>query len=92
MLTEYYAHETFTANERFLWNALKFGTTGEVDSKEGEAQHEGLELAPPNCSEVGAPQGELNGAVGEALILQPLQQRPRPRLIFDIVFDDPFLD
>ena len=69
MLTEYYSHETATASERKLWNALKFGTTGEVNSKEGRAHGEGLLLPPPNCREVVTPQVELNGAMGEALIL-----------------------
>ena len=77
MLTEYHAHEMATATERTIRNALKFGTTGEVDSKEGRAQAEGMLLVPSNCSDVGAPQGELNGAVGEALIQQPPLQCPR---------------
>jgi len=63
-----------TAAERKLWNALKFWTTGEVNSKEGGAHGEGLELAPPNCSEVGTPPVELNGAVEEALIPQPVNE------------------
>ena len=62
---------SLSATERKLRNALKFGTTREVYSKEGEAIPEGLLLAPPNCSEVLAPQEELDGAVGEALVLQP---------------------
>jgi len=58
--------------ERCIWNALEFGTTGEVDSKEGGALAEGSLIPPPKGSEVGAPQIELNGAVEEALlILQP---------------------
>jgi len=60
---------TFT--ERPLWNALKFGTTREVDSKEGLAPAEGLIVDIPNYNEVGAPQVELNGAVGGALMQQP---------------------
>ena len=52
-----------TAMESKLFNALKFGTAGEVDTKEGRALAEGLLLPPPNGSEVGAPQVELNGAV-----------------------------
>jgi len=55
-----------TATERKLRNALKFGTAGEVDSKEGVAYAEGLELAPPNYSEVFAPPVDINGAVREA--------------------------
>ena len=43
-----------TLSERIIWNALKFGTTREVNTQEGRTQAEGLELAPPNCSEVGA--------------------------------------
>jgi len=38
-----------------LWNALKFGTAGEVESQEGYALSEGLIFATPNCSEVGSP-------------------------------------
>ena len=60
MLTEYHTHEMVTATERKLRNALKFGTSGEVDSKEGRADAEGLLVAPPNCSEVMALQVELN--------------------------------
>ena len=63
MLTEYHAHEMATATELSLRNALKFGTAGEVDSKEGVSQTEWLLFSPPNCSEVGAPQIELDGAV-----------------------------
>jgi len=74
VLTEYYTHEMVTVIERELWNALKFGTTREVDSKEGVAPAEHCLITTPNCSEVGAPQVELDGAVGEALILQPPQQ------------------
>ena len=81
-----------TATERMLRNALKFGTTGEVDSKEGVAPVERLKLAPPNRSEVVSPQLELNVAIGEALALQPRLQLRRTKLIFDVVFDDPFLD
>jgi len=43
MLAEYYTHEMGTAIERTLRNALKFGTTGEVNSKEGWETAEGLE-------------------------------------------------
>ena len=67
------------ARESKPWNALKFRTSCEVNSKEGVAIAEGLLLPPPNCSEVGAHQVELDGAVGEALILQPLPQRPRTK-------------
>jgi len=81
-----------TLTECMHQNALKFGTTGEVDSKEGVAFVEGLLLPPPNCSEVRAPQGELNGAVGEANILQPALQCVRTKLIFDVRIDNPFLD
>ena len=92
MLTEYHTHEMATASQRTLRNALKFGQSGEVDSKEAGAQAECLELAPPNCSEVGASQVELNGTVGEALVLHPARQCPRTKLIFDIRIDDQFLD
>ena len=81
-----------TALERKPWNALKFGTTGEVDSQEGVSFAEGLGVLQPNSSEVGTPQVELNSAVGEALFLQPLPQRLRTKLIFDVRIDDPFLD
>ena len=60
MLTEYHTHEMATASESTLWYELKFGTAGEVDSKEGGTQAEGLNVAPPNCSEVEAPQRELD--------------------------------
>jgi len=81
-----------TATERTLRNDLKFGTAGEVNSKEGRVQAKWFELAPPNCSEVGAPQVELNGAVGEALIHHPSLQYPRTKLIFDVRIDYPFFD
>jgi len=73
-------------------NALKFGTACEVDSKEGGAKAEGLIVAISKSSEVELPQGELNGAVGEALVLQPLQQCLRTKLIFDIRINNQFLD
>ena len=92
VLTEYHTHEIATVSERIIRNALKFWASGEVNSKEGVASDEGLLLPPTNCSEVGAPQGELNGAVGEALMQHPFQQRPRTKLIFDVGIDDPFLD
>ena len=72
-----------TVTERKRWNALKFGTTGEVNSKEGGAPAEGLLLAPPNCSEVGTPQVELDGAVAPHGS-QPIPQRPRTKKIFNI--------
>ena len=68
MLAEYHTHKMGTATERSIRNALKFGQSGEVDSKEGVAIAERLELTPPNCSEVGTHQVELDGAMGEALI------------------------
>jgi len=92
MLTEYHTHEMLTVTERELRNALKFGTTGEVNSKEGGAPAEGLLITPPNCNEVGKPQVELDGAVGEALIEQPPLQCLRTKLIFNVGIDDPFLD
>ena len=70
MFTEYHTLE-FAVSERHPWNALKFGTTSEVDSKEGEAIAEGLLVAPPNRNEVGTPQIELDGAVGEAPMIKP---------------------
>jgi len=81
-----------TYTERLLWNALKFWTAREVDSKEGLAHAEGLLVPPPNCSEVGTPQVELDGAVGEALIQQPYMQCIRTKLIFDVRINDPLLD
>jgi len=69
MLTEYVTLEMGTATERHKRNALKFGTSGEVDSKEGWAFAKGLVVVPPNCSELVAPQEKFNGSVGEALIL-----------------------
>jgi len=81
-----------TASERIPRNALKFGTYGEVNTKEGNEIAEGLLIAPPDCSEVGAPQVELDGAVGEALVLQPPLQCPRTKKFFDVRIDDPFLD
>ena len=80
-----------TGTERTPRNALKIGTTGEVDSKEGEARREGLNIVPPNYYEVKTPQVELNGAMG-ALIFQPPTQHPRTKLIFDVGIDYPFLD
>jgi len=69
VITEYYAHEMVTAKEHSLWNALKFRTSGEINSKEGVAIAEGTELLPPNCSEAGSHQVELDRGVGEPLIL-----------------------
>ena len=92
VLTEYHTQESVTESERHLRNALKFGQSGEVNSKEGRAPAEGLLLAPPNCSEVGTPQGELNGAMGEALVQQPPLQRLRTKLIFDVRIDNQFFD
>ena len=92
MLTEYHAYEMLTARERTLWNALKFRTTREVYSKQGVASVEWLIVAPINRSEVGTPQGELNGAVGEVLLPKPRPQTPQTKLILDVGFDDPFLD
>ena len=91
MFTEYRTYEMATVIERSRWNAHKFGTSGEVDSKEGVAIAEGLLAAPPNCSEVETPPVELNGAVGEALMMQPLRQCLRTTLIFDILFNVNFL-
>jgi len=68
-------------------NALKFETAGE-----GLAHAEGLELAPLNCSEVVVLQLELNGAVREAFITKPVPQCPRTELIFNVFFEDAFLD
>jgi len=82
-----------TARERKPWNALKLGTSREVYSKEGVALAEGLELVPPNCSEVGTPLVELDGAVGEALVTKPFLQRIfGVSKFFNIRIDDPFLD
>ena len=81
-----------TGTERALQNALKFGTTREVDSNEGGTHGEGLLFASPNCSEVEAPQEELDGAVEEAPIPYPRLQCQRTKLIFDVRIDDPFLD
>jgi len=92
MITEYHAHEMATISERCYWNALKFGQAGEVNSKEREAPIEGWFLAPPICNDVGTPQGELEGAVGDALIQQPAMQCPRTKLGFDVFFDDQFFD
>jgi len=92
VFAEYYHHEMAAGSERKLWNALKFGQSGEVNSKEGLAIVEGLELTPPNCSEAVTPQIELNGAVGEALILQPPPQRLRTKQFFDVRINNPFLD
>ena len=81
-----------TLIESKLRNALKFGTTGEVDPKEGAAIAEGLLVLQPDSSDAGAPPGELNRAVGEALIQHPEMQRLRTKLVFDVRIDDPFLD
>ena len=80
------------ARESMLRNALKFVTAREVDSKEGGAQAEELLLPPPNYSEIGTPQVEIDGAVREALVLQPPMQGVRTKLIFDVRIDNPFLD
>ena len=81
-----------TLSERKLRNALKFGTAGEVNSQEGRAIAERYVPGPPNNSAVGAPQVKLNGAVGEALVLQFSPQRERTNLIFNVRIDDQFLD
>ena len=92
MFTEYHINEMATERERILRNALKFGTSREVNSKEGGALAERSELAPPDCSEFRASQVNLNGAVGEVVILQPPHQCPRTKPLFDVRIDDPFLD
>jgi len=81
-----------TARERHLRNALKFGTSGEVNSQEGRALAKGRELAPTNFSEVGSSQVELKGAVREALVKQHPPQIHRKRCFSDVVFDNPFMD
>ena len=92
MLTEYHTHKMAKATKRSPWNALKFGTSGEVNSQEGRAPAEDCIVVPPNCSEFVTLQGELNGALGEALIPQPPQQCLRTKLIFDVRINYPFLD
>ena len=47
VLTEYCTHEMAKATESCPWNALKFGTSREVNSKEGRAHAEGFMFAPP---------------------------------------------
>ena len=81
-----------TLSERKLWNALKFGTTAEVNTKEGEAFVEGLPAVPPKCSEVGAPQGERDGATRKISVSNPTTQCPRTKLLFDILIEDDVLD
>ena len=81
-----------TQIERLPWNAFKFGTTREVDPKEGEAHAEGFLVAPPNSSEGLSPQVELNRAVREALVQQPPLQCTRTKLVFEARIDKPFLD
>jgi len=81
-----------TATKGLLRNALKFGTSGEVDSKEGVAPAEGYRLVPFNCIEVGSLQVELNGAVGEALVQQPPRQCLRTKLISNVRIDNPFFN
>ena len=92
MFAEYHPREMVTAAESKIRNALKFGTAGEVDSKEGLALAERLIVVPPNCSEVVAPQVELDGAVGRGPISKPPTQLPRMKLIFDVDIDDDFSD
>jgi len=92
VVTEYRPLEMATVSERSHRNALEFRTTREVNSQEGRAHAEGLLIPPPNRSELGAPQGELDGTIGKALVLQSPLQRPRTKLIFDVFFDHPFLD
>jgi len=81
-----------TGSERSHWNALKIGTSGEVNSKEGRAVGERLLDAPTKGNEAGTHQIELDGAVGEILVYQPPSQCLRTRLIFDVRIDNPFLD
>jgi len=50
----------------------------------------GLSAVSPNCSEVVARQVELDRPVGEALLLNPLPQRTRTKLIFDVDFRERF--
>ena len=60
MLTEYHTHEMATFTERHPSNALKFGTTGEVNSKEGRALVEGRFPILMVKIEVGTHQVELD--------------------------------
>ena len=92
VFTEYYTREMGTTTERIIRNVVKFGTSGEVDLKEGGVIAEGLLVAPPKCSEVEKYQVELNGAIGEALIQQPVPQHQRTKLFFDVKIDNQFLD
>ena len=59
-------------NWKELWRAARSSRITSIleekSTKEGRKQVEGLLVAPPNCNEVGAPQVELNGTVGEAPI------------------------
>ena len=81
-----------TTTKRNLRNALKFGTTREVNPKEGWQLAELLVVVLKNCSEIGAPQVELKGAMGEALILQNHPQCTRTKLLFDVRINYPFFD
>ena len=92
MLTEQHTHEMGTTSEREIRNALEFGASREVNSKEGRAHAEGLLLASPNCSEAEKPQVELDRAVGETLIQHPPCQRSRTKLFFNVRIDNQFLD
>jgi len=90
VFTEYHTHEMATDSERKFRNALKFGQSGEISSKEGVAFIKWLELAPPNRSEGWAPNVELNGAVGEAFIQHSPFPCLRTKLLFDVIFKDDF--
>ena len=72
MLTKYHTLEMVAVSERKLRNALKFGTTGEVNSKKrlnfSERHSPSCHIIPPNGSEGGALQVDLDGAVGEGHI------------------------
>jgi len=82
-----------TASERLIWNALKFGTTREVNSKEGVATVEGmLLLAPPNSSEVGTSHEDFDGAVGEITITKSPHHIISTKLLFDVRIKNDRLD
>ena len=95
ILWEDYFLERRAFEEKALSQALESGTSRKVDSKEGHATTVAgpdLFVPPLKRSEVGAPNIQFDPACGEARIVEPVAQRPRTKLIFDVALDYQFLD
>jgi len=78
--------EEVATAERKVWQALQFGTAGEVDSDEAEQKPKLWFFAHLRQVRDITDQFEINSPMSEALIRQSLPQLPRTKLIFDVIF------